>query len=869
VPRLLLALGPVDATDLITLLRPLLDQRARARHRQLLLLTGRPGWCRDTAAAVLGALPAAATLWIGADAPLGEPCRDRNQLRARLGGEYPRVVLDAWAGLDPDGLGMAGGLVPGGGLLVLLAPPLADWPAWDEPHFRRHRAWQPAGAGGPRRFLGRLARLLAADGQCLHWDETAGCRHRPRPEAAPAPETATVAPPCRSADQARAVAAVRRVAEGHRDRPLVLTADRGRGKSTALGLAAADLLAARPRRILVTGPSPAAVQAVFDGARRALPAARRDGACLRLGGGALCFLPPDRLAQAAPPADLLLVDEAAALPVPLLERLLRRYHRVVFATTEHGYEGSGRGFALRFRQRLDALRPGWRRLTLAAPIRWAAGDPLEASLRRLLLLDAEPWPAEALPDAPPCWQRLARDRLAGDEALLRQVFGLLVLAHYQTRPGDLRDLLDAPGWSVWVGRQGGAVVAVAVLAEEGPLPPALGAAVARGERRLRGHLLPQALAVQAGRPEAAGLRHGRIVRIAVHPARQRQGLGTALLARLCAFGRAAGLDTLGASFGASAELVPFWRGAGFNPVELGTRRDAASGHHGLIVLQGLTAAGRALQAALARRLWRRLPRLLAEPLQRLEPAVLCALAPAPPAARVAPDGDDLADAEGYARARRPWEATMSGLTALVWWGLQRDGLAALPAAERALLVEKLLQGRPWAAVAAAHGLAGRRAVEARLRAALATLLATPQVQTLRHNARLPAPPVGSSARISGTLPSHHSQEPSMKAILKKSSAAEPFSFAFVTDDGKTLLRSENYKAKNSAMNGIESVKKNCGNDARYELKEAKNGKLFFNLKAANGQIVATSAMFPDAAARDAAIAELKKHCASAPVDDQT
>ncbi len=109
----------------------------------------------------------------------------------------------------------------------------------------------------------------------------------------------------------------------------------------------------------------------------------------------------------------------------------------------------------------------------------------------------------------------------------------------------------------------------------------------------------------------------------------------------------------------------------------------------------------------------------------------------------------------------------------------------------------------------------------------------------------------------------------MKAILKKSSAAEPFSFAFVTDDGKTLLRSENYKAKNSAMNGIESVKKNCGNDARYELKEAKNGKLFFNLKAANGQIVATSAMFPDAAARDAAIAELKKHCASAPVDDQT
>lgn len=107
----------------------------------------------------------------------------------------------------------------------------------------------------------------------------------------------------------------------------------------------------------------------------------------------------------------------------------------------------------------------------------------------------------------------------------------------------------------------------------------------------------------------------------------------------------------------------------------------------------------------------------------------------------------------------------------------------------------------------------------------------------------------------------------MKAILKKSSAAEPFTFAF-EEGGKNILRSENYKEKRSALNGIESVKKNCENDARYELKESSNGKFFFNLKAANGQIVGTSAMFASEADRSAAIAALKS-AGSASLDDQT
>lgn len=95
--------------------------------------------------------------------------------------------------------------------------------------------------------------------------------------------------------------------------------------------------------------------------------------------------------------------------------------------------------------------------------------------------------------------------------------------------------------------------------------------------------------------------------------------------------------------------------------------------------------------------------------------------------------------------------------------------------------------------------------------------------------------------------------------LKKSETKEPFSFTFVDDKGKLILKSENYKQRSSAVNGIESVRKNSQVDKRYELKESSNGKYFFNVKATNGQIVGTSTMFNTIKDRDDAIAYLKEN----------
>lgn len=106
----------------------------------------------------------------------------------------------------------------------------------------------------------------------------------------------------------------------------------------------------------------------------------------------------------------------------------------------------------------------------------------------------------------------------------------------------------------------------------------------------------------------------------------------------------------------------------------------------------------------------------------------------------------------------------------------------------------------------------------------------------------------------------------MTAILRKSEANEPFSFVFVDGDS-TIVKSENYAQKASAKNGIESVKKNSQEDSRYELKESTNGKFYFNIKATNGQVVATSTMFATESDRSAAISKLKAEAPSCKVED--
>lgn len=84
-------------------------------------------------------------------------------------------------------------------------------------------------------------------------------------------------------------------------------------------------------------------------------------------------------------------------------------------------------------------------------------------------------------------------------------------------------------------------------------------------------------------------------------------------------------------------------------------------------------------------------------------------------------------------------------------------------------------------------------------------------------------------------------------------------FNLKADNGQVILSSEGYTTKPACLNGIESVKKNAADASKFESKVAKNGKLYFTLKAANSQVIGKSEMYESEAARDNGIASVMKN----------
>lgn len=706
---------PLDSLVGKRVARLALQARA-SRQRRTIALAGEAGWCRGTAQGLLGVLPETAGLWVGANGVEGMTTLDNSAAQRYLGCETGLLVYDAFLGLDVNAFGALCGSLRGGGLLILLVPPLAEWPRYADPqHARINVAGYPPGAVGGR-FLTRLGRLLRDPRVFLV--EQGG----PLPEipTAPAPPVTPGFhhPSCRTADQLAAVEAIHRCLTGHRHRPLVLISDRGRGKSSALGIAAAGLLREGHDRLLVTAPRLAATAALFHWAAQGLAEAKVGRGTIHWRGREIRFVAPDALLHHAQAAEPLLVDEAAAIPTPLLESLLRRHPRCVFATTQHGYEGTGRGFTLRFRQVLERLTPQWRELRLDEPIRWAPGDPLEQWLFRALALDATPVQEELVQGAraDEClFQTLDRERLVDREQDLNDLFGLLVLAHYRTTPFDLRHLLDGPNLSIGVLRHRGRIVATALLAQEGGFDRANARAIWSGRRRPQGHLLAQSLAAHLGLESAARQRGARIMRIAVHPALQRRGLGSRLLQALHEQARREGLDYLGTSFGATPGLLDFWRANGFQPVRIGLRRGASSASRSVILLRPLNPRGTELMEAARSRFSRQLPQLLGEPLADLEGPIATRLLTGIEApARF--DPMDWRDLLGFAFARRGYENSLGPIQALSLQALS-EGLPVEPR-KAGMLVMKVLQHRDWGDCARSFGLPGRAGVEGELRTTL-------------------------------------------------------------------------------------------------------------------------------------------------------
>jgi len=719
-------------SDSLARLRATLAER---RHRALLWLDGPLDTALARALALWQDTDWSAPLWLGPDSEAsraaGFPPLPARQARSRLGGEHDLVIVDALspgAGFDPDAFGALAGTVRAGGLLVLLTPEAwRDVSPAPDADYARLAAWPHPPEALSARNLARIARRLAASPLTLHWPAVAPAPELTLPEAPAAPQPAAAQPAltddCLSHDQA---AAVHRLTRLRRRRPLVLSADRGRGKSSALGIAAARRLQAGEREIWLTAPRPGAIEPVFARLGEALPGGHREAHVFRdelpHGPVTVRFVAPDALLAAldAPGIDprsppTLFVDEAAAIPAPLLGRWLAVFPRIAFATTVHGYEGTGRGFDLRFRARLQRETPEWRACRLEQPVRWAESDPLEALTRELLLLDAEPADevtvGAVLEAQPLAYRELDRQALANDEASLGELFGLLVQAHYRTTPSDLRQLLDGPELTLIGAYAGAHCVGVCVGQREGGFPPALAEAIHHGQRRPRGHLLAQSLAAHGGFRAAAGARWCRVLRVAVHSAARRRGIGSALIERLAASAGQAGADYLGASFGAEPELIAFWRAQRLAALRLGLSREASSGEHALMMARALRP-----EAEHALREWRTsfatlLPSLLSAELSELDAAVAMALLE-----EALLEADTAPAADDETLARLAWFAAGGGELALVRPWLARAWLAGRVSAPEALaeadwlaLVAPLFQGREPAVDGHPGGAPGRKA----------------------------------------------------------------------------------------------------------------------------------------------------------------
>jgi tRNA(Met) cytidine acetyltransferase len=787
------------------------DLRAAARrrdHRRLIVLAG------DRSAGV----EAARTLLAGADvddaAVAAVTARDDTGYAATdpagadrlLGATRTAVLVDCHDRFAPNALGQTAGVVDGGGLLVLLTPPLDAWPdrrdAFDEglavPPF-------DSGAVGGRfrrRLVGTLdhptvtvvdvdAGEVRRDGRGETTPETAA-RATPTVPATHAFPAATYEA-CLTADQVRAVSSLERLRDP--GTAVVVEADRGRGKSAAAGLAAAALAAAG-RDVLDTAPGRERAEELFVRAGALLETfgatdttgsdhptgdrsatgplvvpgaeggrirfARPPAAAAAVGGDATGSVGDggDGATEGRP--DVVLVDEAAGVPVRLLARLLEA-PAAGFVTTVHGYEGAGRGFSVRFRDRLDAHDGRVVDVRLDEPIRYAPGDPVEAWTNRALLLDAAPAVDAVVADASPAdceYRRLPPAVLADDEHLLREAFGLLVAAHYRTEPDDLARLLDAPNLRTRALVRDGHVVSVALLAREGGLDADTRRASYEGAR-IRGNMLPDVLTSQV-RDEAAGTPVGyRVVRIATHAAVRSRGLGSRLLDAIAdevvgpedgagprdtrtergrtphgegADDRAGqpleSVDWLGVAYGATPDLVGFWAANGYRTVQLATSRNATSGEYSALMLRPTTAAGRALHDRHAAWFLRRAVGLLGDPLSDLDADVARAVLAAadanalPPlslsewgwrtvaAAAYGPGLYDVAPGPFRPLVRRALVAGLGGVDDPGRGSDARGERPRLTAAQQRLLVRKVLQAESWGSVAAARGESNSEAMRA-------------------------------------------------------------------------------------------------------------------------------------------------------------
>ncbi|XP_033646077.1 RNA cytidine acetyltransferase-like [Asterias rubens] len=389
----------------------------------------------------------------------------------------------------------------------------------------------------------------------------------------------------KTVDQAKAVLKfVEAISEKTLRSTLCMTAARGRGKSAALGIAMATAVAFGYSNIFVTAPSPENLRTLFEFIFKGFDALdyqehldyelvqstnpEFNKAVIRVNiyrehRQTIQYIHPGDAAKLGQ-AELLVIDEAAAIPLPLVKELLGPY-LVFMSSTVNGYEGTGRSLSLKLIQQLrqqnatfgasgktnsgnshtdagsSAAGRVLHEVSLDESIRYSVGDELEQWLNGLLCLDVTNVPriSSGCPLPQDCdLYYINRDTLfsyhKASELFLQRLMAIYVAAHYKNTPNDLQLLSDAPAHHIFcllgpVDQSQNTlpeILCVLQVCLEGQISKqSIMSSLSRG-KRASGDLIPWTISQQFQDSDFPSLSGARVVRIATHPDYQGMGYGS-------------------------------------------------------------------------------------------------------------------------------------------------------------------------------------------------------------------------------------------------------------------------------------------------------------------------------------------------------
>ncbi|MDF7667616.1 GNAT family N-acetyltransferase [Orbaceae bacterium ESL0727] len=518
--------------------------------------------------------------------------------KSLLGQEYRHAIFDATEGFNLDAFSIVTGTLTQGSLLILLLPDhVALWR--DNDSLRWCESDQPIYVP---HFIQHLFATIA-DLQVPVFDLT----KNPYPFIKLADQV--IASTDHHPDLQEQQFTLNQILASNKS-IIALIAKRGRGKSALAGLFT------HYRNCIVTAPNKASLTTFFRFAKQSLTYN-------------VPFFAPDELllTHLTVQPDYLIIDEAAMIPLPLLEQLwqfsLKQGCGIFLTTTMDGYEGTGQGILLKFLhdKNVDLFY-------LDRPIRWHKGDKLEQFSDQLLVNTDQPDSVFcslskhqqylSATDGDHCQQKISDDvscRQIGDdfdyELVSRQhlndvipIYQLLKTSHYRTTPTDLRRLLDAPNMLIWQAKQNGQLLGSLAVIHEGNLEDDLIEQVWQGRRRPKGNLVAQALVAYAGEKLAAKLSSIRINRIAVKPLCRRHHIGQGLILHLVEYARQQHNDFVSVSFAYSDDVYLFWQSCGFTIVHITNHKEASSGRYSVMAIRPLSKPGEQLTQNLSKKLQR-------------------------------------------------------------------------------------------------------------------------------------------------------------------------------------------------------------------------------------------------------------------------